>query len=448
MKRILLLTIICTLLLCFSAAAAEDAAELHTGMSIAEVEALWGLPTDTPWYSSIRCYQKDGRTLICGYGPCDAEYRTFGLVAWVEFGALGRTGGNIPPEDTVWQAWRSIHTFDLQAMSFEEEQQARIIDVGSGWSIPAKITADGWVVVEDLPFLPEMIPLVWQAWPALLLPPVLLVLSVVMMIMAVWSLIRRIKEPSAEESTLQHRWQKTVNWLLTAAAGLSFCFAAWTDSRLLYKVLVLISLFAACAMANWRIRWTEEGFEYQTALRREIRYGFGDVRRIRRMGTGKAELLVIHAGHRLILLDGTQNNAPFLAALDRWRAGQGLPPIEAADRDRWKEAYLRHGPFRRKLDRIRGGLAYLVLILAISIPCAAIAVTALAVAVAIGSHTTGSLVAAVIVILMLSLFIFLPVRYIRAVSCLDKKTLDWYFRPAVIRADPLEDTHKQDHDRE
>ena len=133
-------------------------------------------------------------------------------------------------------------------------------------------------------------------------------------------------------------------------------------------------------------------------------------------------------------------------ALDRWRADQGLPPIEAADRDRWKEAYLRHGPFRRKLDRIRGGLAYLVLILTVCIPCAAIAVTALAVV--IGSHTTGSLVAAVIVILMLSLFIFLPVRYLRAVSRMDKKTLDWYFRPAVIRADPLEDAHKQDHDKE
>ena len=208
MKRILLQILACALLLCFSAAEAEDAAALHTGMSREEVEAIWGNPTSAPGYSSIRCYQKNGHTLICGYGPCDAEYRTFGLVEWVEFSGLRRVGGSIPREDTVWQAIRDIHVFDEDTyshLSFEERQQARIINVGSGWFIPAKITADGWVVVEDLPFLPEMIPLVWQAWPALILPPVLLVLGVLLMILAVRSLIRRIKEPPAEERTLQRR---------------------------------------------------------------------------------------------------------------------------------------------------------------------------------------------------------------------------------------------------
>ena len=92
MKRILLLILACTLLLCFSAAEAEDAAALHVGQFRAEVEAIWGSPISVPGYSSIRCYQKDGHTLICGYGPCDAEYRTFGLVEWVEFSGLRRVG--------------------------------------------------------------------------------------------------------------------------------------------------------------------------------------------------------------------------------------------------------------------------------------------------------------------------------------------------------------------
>lgn len=113
-----------------------------------------------------------------------------------------------------------------------------------------------------------------------------------------------------------------------------------------------------------------------------------------------------------------------------------MPPIEKADDSRREEAYLRHGPFRRKLDRIRGGTAHLTFLPAVCAPCAAFA--AFALTVVLRSKTNGYLFSAPVIVPVPALLIYFPVSFIRAVSRMDRKVLKRYLGAAVIRPDHLD----------
>lgn len=94
----------------------ETNPELHSGMSVEQVEAIWGSSVGSDSYiGNLRWYVKDGHTLICGfawYNPSkDTWYNgqlsdedIWGLTDWIEFdSSRHRVGGNINASESVWR---------------------------------------------------------------------------------------------------------------------------------------------------------------------------------------------------------------------------------------------------------------------------------------------------------------------------------------------------------
>ena len=124
----------------------------------------------------------------------------------------------------------------------------------------------------------------------------------------------------------------------------------------LFCVFSIPCLYTALVAANQRIRWDTEGFWYRTAFRREIRYDFADVRRMRPVGRGHiGQDLFVNVNGRRFLLDETTFWQRFTGAYNDWRTRNGLPTWDQEQQDGFLEKYRRHGPFQKKLDRIPSG---------------------------------------------------------------------------------------------
>ena len=132
----------------------ESEGGFHVGMSVKEVEAIWGKPAGRDSLDgAIRWYHQNGHTLICAFDWCSPEKGTWSdirssenavwaLAEWIEFDENNqRVGGNVPADEDVHTVMREfIRGGDIP----------RSHDVGSGFTIPAKITSDGWIVEDDI----------------------------------------------------------------------------------------------------------------------------------------------------------------------------------------------------------------------------------------------------------------------------------------------------------
>lgn len=164
---ILLAFALCMSVVCaYPHAQAEE--ELRLGMTIKEVEAIWGKPAGKDSLNGfVRWYFHNGRTLICAFGWCEVEKgvwtngrfsqdAVWGLAEWIEFDEKDRrVGGNLPEDENV--SFVMCQFIDLPA-----DEIPRAHDIGSGFSIPAKITSDGWIVEGNIG--PSPIACLHQNW--------------------------------------------------------------------------------------------------------------------------------------------------------------------------------------------------------------------------------------------------------------------------------------------
>ena len=220
MKRLMLVWVMMLCLVPLGAwAEAETIPEVHSGMSLEQVEAIWGSCAGSDSYNgNLRWYVKDGHTLICGfawYNPSkDIWYNgqlsdedIWGLTDWIEFDANRRhVGGNIAASDSVWHVMYEIAAWNEEEynhMSPDEESRIRIHEIGSGYAIPAKITGDGWIVEWDI--LPVPIPCIGQSVAEIILPLILgivLLLGCLILILArlIKTLRTKIREGQAHDT--------------------------------------------------------------------------------------------------------------------------------------------------------------------------------------------------------------------------------------------------------
>ena len=129
-------------------------------------------------------------------------------------------------------------------------------------------------------------------------------------------------------------------------------------------------LFALCIVANQQVIWDAQGFWYRTAFRHCVRYEFSDISRAERIKTekqrakgiraNKQEILKIRVKNRRIVLRDLLLWDDFAVDYDSWRIKNGLMPYQQEEEQRWRENYMRHASFRRKLDRIPNGLSTLI----------------------------------------------------------------------------------------
>lgn len=181
-----------------------------------------------------------------------------------------------------------------------------------------------------------------------------------------------------------------------------------------FCIFSLPVLYAALLAANQRIRWDTEGFWYRTAFRREIRYDFADVRRMRPVGRGHiGPDLFVNVNGRRFLLDEVTFWQRFAGAYNDWRTRNRLPAWDQEQRNRFLEKYRRHGPFRKKLDRIPLGrfMLWLVLVFCVLLGTAAV----------YGIVTAKQPIYDVYGAGALAVCVYLPGRYLYAVAHLDDK---------------------------
>ncbi len=201
--------------------------------------------------------------------------------------------------------------------------------------------------------------------------------------------------------------------------------------------LVFFSLpvaYVSILVSSQRISWDTNGFWYRTAMRREIRYEYGDISGMRRVGPDiYSRDLLFHAGRRLIILDHMQGWTGFEAAYDNWRTRSGMVPYREEERQRWMERYMRHGVFARNLDRIWGGRFLLIL----SLVCGALLIAFGAVIMATARtypHLHTKFIA--LAVFFMAAGIAFPAIYIWGVAHMNKRVLRFYTRNR-IRPDPL-----------
>ncbi|MBR6029876.1 MAG: hypothetical protein IKP40_12400 [Clostridia bacterium] len=201
----------------------------------------------------------------------------------------------------------------------------------------------------------------------------------------------------------------------------------------LLAVISLPMAYVSMIASNCRIRWDTRGFWYRTALRREVRYEYEDVSRMRRIGSDLSRDLVFRAGKRLICLDDWQGWDRFASAYDNWRTQNRQIPWREEEKQRWLRRYQRHGVFGRKLDRICFGRTLLVFALVLGAFFAAAGFVVLL--------TTRPAAAKDIVMLVVSALFVLagiafPAGYIWGVAHMNKRVLRFYTKNR-IRPDPL-----------
>ena len=124
----------------------------------------------------------------------------------------------------------------------------------------------------------------------------------------------------------------------------------------------IICLCSAMISANQRIIWDDNGFFYRTILRRTVRYGYEDIRRIKPVFASSPVPadLYLRVAHKRLLIDGFTSWQGFAGAYENWQTRSGRISWKEEIRQRFEARYRRHGPFRRKLDRIPGGYCSLV----------------------------------------------------------------------------------------
>lgn len=130
-------------------------------------------------------------------------------------------------------------------------------------------------------------------------------------------------------------------------------------------------LFVLCIVVNQRIIWDLQGFWYRSSFRRCTRYEFSDISRVKRIrterlranrfGIDRQDILKIRVKNKQIILRDLLLWDEFAAEYDSWRIKNGLLPYQQEEEQRWQENYMRHGSFRRKLDRIPNGLSTLII---------------------------------------------------------------------------------------
>ncbi len=127
-------------------------------------------------------------------------------------------------------------------------------------------------------------------------------------------------------------------------------------TALWFSLFSIPVLYAALVTANQRVRWDQSGFWYRTAFRREIRYEYEDIRRMRTVGTGKSGSdLFVNVNGRRFLLDETTPWEIFAGAYADWQSRNQRPTWRKQMEISYLERYRRHGPFGKKLDRIPHG---------------------------------------------------------------------------------------------
>jgi len=423
---------------------AADAGTLFIGMPQEAVEQIWGPPVGTDSHTgTLRWYKKDGHTLICGYSWCDVQRGVWhngrygddvwGLAEWVEFNDRRKQVlGTIPRSETVWKAIWQIARWnetDYNRLSQDERSVARIHEIGSGAAYAAKITGDGWIVEQEL--IPLPIPCLGQGADAILVPAILMLFQSGLFLFAVYSLFKALAEAKALRGARQGKrtlWLGPWLGLLIvplAAAGVIAAFFAADGWMLCW--LIIPFLYAACATLNMRIDWNNDGFEYRTAMRRRVRYGFSDIERAKLIGSRRfGRDLMLTMGRRRVLLDYAMGLPAFLSEYNNWRTGNGRLSVEAEQEKQWKEKYMRHGPFGRHLDRIPGGRMLLALFLTNEALFAGVGLW-----IALSPDKTLSVFAAAALLAGIAI----PLVYIYAVATMNRRLLRWFCR-GKIRPDP------------
>ena len=447
MKNVWICLILAVVLMQFGALAEEPAdasgSTLYLGMPPEAVEAVWGAAAGSDSYTgTLRWYTKDGHTLICGYSWCDVQRGVWhnvregddvwGLAEWVEFNShRKRVSGTIPKSETVWKAaWQIArwNEMDFNRLSRDEQSAARIHVIGSGAAYAAQITGDGWIV-EQAQF-PVPIPCLGQGADAILVPVFLMILQAGLFLFAVYSLIRAL----AEAKEFRRTGRKQTLWLgpwpglfviVLSAAGVIASFAMVNGWALCWLDIPFLCM--ACAALNMRIDWSTEGFAYRTAMRCHVWYAYSDIRQARLIGDGRAgQDLMLKMRRRRVLLDYAMGLPAFLSEYNNWRSRNGLLSVKAEQERQWKENYMRHGPFARKLDRISGGRMWL----ALSLVFGALLVGS---GLWVAALSSGAAFAGGIIMLLVG--IAFPLLQIYAVAHMNRKMLRWFYR-GRIRPDP------------
>lgn len=193
--------------------------------------------------------------------------------------------------------------------------------------------------------------------------------------------------------------------------------------------------FASLFCSNVRVRWDPHGFWYRTALRREIRYEYSDITRMRQCGySGYHSDLIFKAGKRWICLDSIQGWERFASVYLNWQTQNGRVSWREEQQQQWMARYLRHSPFLRKLDRISNGRSLLILTLI----CGLIFISAgLLGLLSIRPDTAKNAILFVISILFILVGVLFPLGYILSVSGMNRRFLRFYTK-GRIRPDPLE----------
>ena len=170
------------------------------------------------------------------------------------------------------------------------------------------------------------------------------------------SVVLRRKDKTAAKFTVENPKGFDVFFFIVGILFSLLTFLVRDPAASWFCIFSFPSLYAALVTANQRIRWDTEGFWYRTAFRREIRYDFADVRRMRPVGRGHiGPDLFVNVNGRRFLLDEITFWQRFTGAYNDWRTRNRLPTWDQERRERFLEKYRRHGPFRKKLDRIPSG---------------------------------------------------------------------------------------------
>lgn len=243
---------------------------------------------------------------------------------------------------------------------------------------------------------------------------IILAVELLMTVGGAVSIVLRRKDKTAGKFTVETPRGFDIFFFV---AGMLFSLPAFLSqdpTAPLFCIFSLPVLYAALLAANQRIRWDTEGFWYRTAFRREIRYDFANVRRMRPVGTGRAGSdLFVNVDGRRFLLDEYTFWQRFAGAYNDWRTRNQLPTWDQEQRDRFLEKYPRHGFFRKKLDRIPLGrfMLWLLLIFCMLLGTAAV----------YGIVTAKQPIYDVYGAVALAVCVYLPGRYLYAVAHLDDK---------------------------
>ena len=186
----------------------------------------------------------------------------------------------------------------------------------------------------------------------------------------------QIREKRRPKQSMQALWLYTCILLALGVLTGIPVYVADSPVTLLFGCISCVCLMSAAACANQRIVWDDRGFWYRTVLRRTVHYRYEDIRRIRPVFDSSpfGADLYMRVGNRRIIIDSSMLWGRFTEAYENWQTRNGRMSWRQENRQRFEARYHRHGPFRRKLDRIPGGRFRLYLFTACGLFCVALGV--------------------------------------------------------------------------